>query len=57
MLKHASFLAIVAVHTAEKEAPKVLKNIKTILFKKPQEDVSMPRVEVFASMDIPQQKA
>ena len=30
MLKNASFLAIVAVHTAENEPPKVLKNAKKV---------------------------
>ena len=36
MLKNASFLAIVAVYTAENEPPKVLKMPKQIKFKKPQ---------------------
>ena len=36
MLKNASFLAIVAVHTAENEPPKVLKNAQKFLFKKVQ---------------------
>ena len=36
MMKNASFLAIVAVHTAENEPPKVLKTAQKFLFKKVQ---------------------
>ena len=42
MLKNASFLAIVAVHTAENEPPKVLKNAKKFLFKMVQGHVAGP---------------
>ena len=66
MLKNASFLAIVAVHTAENEPPKVLKNEKNVagelvndisikqkkLFGIPIKESKIEGLGVFATKDI-----